>query len=211
MVYEMRFFSSKSRWHDEDDSFVMVWETGDKKPVLNTKICGKLLACLGNVGKTFEIPDGIDTIGTGAFYKSDWDYFDCPIEKLVIPASVTKIEEGAFEFTNISKVTIHPNSPAGIVKNKGIYTNDESTLLWALEATKDGEYIIPDGVTRIGRCAVDANRGFTTVVIPSSVEKIYYNENEDYHYDGLTIKAPAGSYAIKFAKKHGINYKEIKF
>ena len=126
------------------------------------------------------------------------------------PASVTKIEEGAFEFTNISKVTIHPNSPAGIVKNKGIYTNDESTLLWALEATKDGEYIVPNGVTRIGRCAVDANRGFTTVVIPSNVEKIYYKDNEDYHYDGLTIKAPAGSYAIRFAKKHGIDYVEIE-
>ncbi len=209
MVYEMRCYSSKKMWNEEDDSFVIVWETSDKKPVINPKICGKLLAYLGEVGKTVEIPDGIDTIGAGAFYKSDWDYFDCPIETLVIPASVTKIEEGAFEFTNISKITISPDSPAGIVRNKGLYTKDESTLLWVLEPTNDGEYTVPDGVTRIGRCAVDAIRGFTTVIIPSSVEKIYYNENEDYHYDGLTIKAPAGSYAIKFAKKHGIDYEEL--
>lgn len=209
MVYEMRFFNSKSRWSDEDESFVMVWETSDKKPAMNASICGKLLACIGNVGKSFEIPDGITTVGTGAFYKSDWDFFDCPIEKLIIPASVTNIEEGAFEFTNISKITLPQNSPAGIIKNNGLYTRDESTLLWALTATKNGEYIIPEGVTRIGRCAIDVNRGFTTVVIPSSVEKIHYSDDEDYYYDGLTIKAPSLSYAIKFAKKHGIKYEEI--
>lgn len=204
MVYEMRVYSSEKKWNEEDDCFVIVWKTNDKKSMLNPKISGKLIACLGNVGKIFQIPDGIETVGAGAFFKSDWDWFYCPIEKLVIPASVTKIEEGAFEFTGIRKIDIRPDSPAGAVENNGLYTKDKSTLLWVLASNAEGEYTVPDGVKRIARCALENE--VATVILPASVEEIYFNEDESYHYNELTIKAPANSYAIKFAKQHGIAY-----
>ena len=86
MVYEMRFYNKKSDWTNENDLYVVVWETDDKKPVVNGNVRGKLLSCLGYGGKTYEVPEGIDTIGTGAFFKSEWDYFECSIEKLIIPA-----------------------------------------------------------------------------------------------------------------------------
>ena len=209
MIYEMRFYNKKSDWTNENDLYVVVWETDDKKPVVNGNVRGKLLSCLGYGAKTYEVPEGIDTIGAGAFFKSEWDYFECSIEKLVIPASVVKIEEGAFEFTYINKIKIHSDSPAGVVKNKGLYTKDGSTLLWVLGANGTGEYKVPEGVKRIGRAAFDVSE-IDTLILPSTIEEIYYNKEEDYQYDGLTIKAPANSYAQTFAKKHGIHFEEIK-
>ena len=42
MIYEMRCFESKNAWEDEEDSFVVAWET--KKTTENTlTIRGKLL------------------------------------------------------------------------------------------------------------------------------------------------------------------------
>lgn len=207
MIYEMRFYNKKLDWTNENDLYVVVWETDDKKPVLNGNIRGKLLSCLGYGGKTYDIPEGIDTIGAGVFFKSEWDYFDCYIEKLIIPASVIKVEEGAFEFTYINKIQIHPNSPAGVVKNKGLYTKDGSTLLWALEANEKGEYKASKDVKRIGRAAVDVSR-INTLILPSTVEEICYDEV--YQYGELTIKAPVNSYAQTFAKKHGIPFEAIE-
>ena len=49
----------------------------------------------------------------------------------------------------------------------------------------------------------------TTVVMPMSVEEIVI-KNEDYDdYDCFVIKAPKGSYAIQFAKKHNVKYIEL--
>ena len=47
MVYEMRFYNKKLDWTNENDLYVVVWETDDKKPVLDGNIRGKLLSCLG--------------------------------------------------------------------------------------------------------------------------------------------------------------------
>jgi hypothetical protein len=61
-------------------------------------------------------------------------------------------------------------------------------------------------------------KNLKTVTLPASVKKIEYNG--DYYdfeknkyvklFTGLTIIAPKGSYAIKFAKAHDIKYKEIE-
>ena len=80
---------------------------------------------------------------------------------------------------------------------------------WVLDADENGEYKVPEGVKRIGRAAFDVSE-INTLILPSTVEEIYYNKEEDYQYDGLTIKAPVNSYAQTFAKKHGIPFEAIE-
>ena len=151
----------------------------------------------------------------------DWDIFNTEVKEVVIPKSVEKIEECAFLWTNINKITVHPDSPYVIVKNGGLYTKDGNTLLFAFKANASKEFVVEDGTKRIGLCALENPRCLgvyqepdgpilTTVVIPASVEKIAFDDQADYDaYDCTVIKAPKGSYAIKFAKKHKIRYIEI--
>lgn len=205
MIYEMKCYTSKATWEDEEDSYVIAWETKTKQPDNCIAISGKLLMCLGYPKKTYEVPNGIETIGSCVFAKPDWDVFDSEVETVKIPASVTKIEEGAFEWTNISKIVIDKDSPAGVVKNKALYTKDGKTLLHVLELNDNGEYVVPDGVTRIGLCAI--SRG--TIIIPQSVTEIAMDADHEYAYDAVKIKAPSDSYAIKFAQKNNLDYEEI--
>ncbi len=207
MIYEMRFYNTVNDWNNEKDEYVIVWKTNERKPSHNKGVCGKLVACLGYSGKTFEIPSGVETIGKSVFVKSEWDCFDPPLEKVVIPYSVNKIEEGAFMGTWIQKIKIHPDSPCGVVKNGALYTKDESTLLWIMETDEECNFTVPEGVKRLGVGCFGYD-GIGCLTIPASVTEIGIDPDNDLYSD-MEIKAPKGSYAIEFAEKHGILYEEI--
>jgi hypothetical protein len=220
MIYEMRYYTSKSAWEAENESYVMIWENKDKTPTTNCTIGGKLIKCIGYPNKKFEIPEGIETIGKEVLVNPDWDIFDTAVKEVIIPKSVEKIEEGAFNWTNINKISVHPDSPCAIVKNGGLYAKDGSTLLFAFKANVNKVFVVEDGTKRIGLCALENPHVLgvhqepdgpilTTAVIPASVEQIAFDEENDWAYDCVVIKAPKGSYAIKFAKKHKIRYIEI--
>lgn len=219
MIYEMRYYTSKSAWEEENESYVMIWENKDKTPSTNCTIGGKLLKCIGYPNKKFEIPEGIESIGREVFVNTDWDIFNTEVKEVIIPKTIEKIEEGAFNWADINKITVHPDSPCVIVKNGGLYTKDGSTLLFAFKANANKEFVVEDGTKRIGLCALENPRCLgvyqepdgpilTTVVIPASVEQIAFDEEYDWAYECAVIKAPKGSYAIKFAKKHRIRYIE---
>ena len=141
------------------------------------------------------------------FVKSEWDCFDPAVEKIVIPASVQKIEEGAFTGTWIQKIKIHPDSPAGIVKKDALYTKDGSTLLWIMDTDEEGNFTVPEGVTRLGVGCFGYD-GIGCLTLPASVTEIGIDYDADL-FDGTKIKAPRGSFAIEFAKKHGLEYEEV--
>ena len=69
----MRCYTSKNAWNEEDDSYVIAWETKTKPTDNSISISGKLLMCLGYSKKTYEVPNGIETIGCCVFAKPDWD------------------------------------------------------------------------------------------------------------------------------------------
>ena len=220
MIYEMRYYTSKSAWEEENESYVMIWENKDKTPATNCTIGGKLLKCIGYPNKKFEIPEGIESIGREVFVNTDWDIFNTKVKEVIIPKTIEKIEEGAFYWSDINKITVHPDSPCVIVKNGGLYTKDGSTLLFAFKANANKEFVVEDGTKRIGLCALENPRCLgvyqepdgpilTTAVIPASVEQMAFDEEDDYTYDCVVIKAPKGSYALKFAKKHKLRYIEM--
>ena len=220
MIYEMRYYTSKSAWEEENESYVMIWENKDKTPSTNCTIGGKLLKCIGYPNKKFEIPEGIESIGREVFVNTDWDIFNTEVKEVIIPKTIEKIEEGAFNWADINKITVHPDSPCVIVKNGGLYTKDGSTLLFAFKANANKEFVVEDGTKHIGLCALENPRCLgvyqepdgpilTTVVIPASVEQIAFDEEYDWAYECIIIKAPKGSYAIKFAKKYKVTYIEI--
>ena len=220
MIYEMHYYENKSAWEDEDEKYVMIWENKDKTPSANCTIAGKLIKCIGYPKKKFEIPDGIETIGKEVFVNTNWDIFNTEVKEVIIPKSVKKIEEGAFNWADINKITVHLDSPYAIVKNGGLYTKDGSTLLFAFKANANKEFVVEDGTKRIGLCALENPRCLgvyqepdgpilTTVVIPASVEQIAFDEEYDWAYECAVIKAPKGSYALKFAEKHKLRYIEM--
>ena len=220
MIYEMRYYTSKSAWEEENESYVMIWENKDKTPSTNCTIGGKLLKCIGYPNKKFEIPEGIESIGREVFVNTDWDIFNTEVKEVIIPKTIEKIEEGAFNWADINKITVHPDSPCVIVKNCGLYTKDGSTLLFAFKANANKEFVVEDGTKHIGLCALENPRCLgvyqepdgpilTTVVIPASVEQMAFDEEYGYTYDCVVIKAPKGSYALKFAKKHKLRYIEM--
>ena len=80
-------------------------------------------------------------------------------------------------------------------------------------------YKIPEGVEIIDRQTFLFLTNCNVVTLPSSVKAIYMQEGapgnfymcKDIANTGgvVTIKAPRGSYAEKFANQHTINYEEI--
>ena len=208
MIYEKRFYKNIKDFNNEADSFVIVWETKENTLQIDAPISGKLVYCLGYPHKTFEVPDGIEIIGRSIFEKGEWECWGTEITTLVIPSSVKSIEEGAFIGSGIKKIRIDSDSNAGTITKKALYTKDGKTLLWVLEGNENDEYIVPEGVVRIGLASFE---NVSTLVLPDSVKEIAYDDDYDYLFEHITIKAPTGSYAISFAKEHEIEYEECLY
>lgn len=123
---------------------------------------------------------------------------------------MTVIEEGAFANSWVDHIEIDLDSPCGIIKENGLYTKDGKTLLWILgeNTAEDCVYVVPEGVTRIGTCFLPED-GIAELIVPNSVIEMGYSEEAEYTYQGLIIKAPKGSFAIEFAKEHGIEFEEL--
>ena len=211
MVYELRLYDTVEKWTNEKDIGMIAWECDEILDNSNFKICGKLVSCLGfDHDNEFTVPKGIETVGCGAFVKSDWGCYFSLVKKVIIPSTVVKIEEGAFIGTRVQNVEIHPDSNCGLVKDGALYTMDGNTLLWIMSTNEEkSEFVVPQGVKRLGWGCFDYDV-LGTLTIPSSVTEIGFDENHDFQcYDDVVIKASKDSYAIKFAKEHEIKYEEI--
>ena len=76
---------------------------------------------------------------------------------------------------------------------------------WAFQKCKNlVRMVIPNGVQEIGYRAFEECQNLKAVEIPSSVEKIDSDAFEDC--DKLTIYAPAGSFAERYARLNNIKF-----
>lgn len=154
-----------------------------------TKI-GERAFCACNWLENLDIPQGVISIGNLAFYGCNL------LTSIIIPNSVTIIGEGAFGYCrSLEQVSIGGgvmdigNNPFSgcdkLVSFRGKYATDDGRAL-----IKDGilisyakgnrmlSYIIPDGVTIIGKSAFQ-HCGLSDITIPESVimiqEEAFYN------------------------------------
>ncbi|MBO5383990.1 MAG: leucine-rich repeat protein [Ruminococcus sp.] len=182
--------------------------------------------------KSIHIPDSVAEIGKFAFEKCKL------IEKIALPLSVTKINTCTFggcsnlvEISGLDNVTEIddfafdgckklsaidiPETVERIgwlafndtlwLKNKSGFVMGNSHLLYLYKG--DESHIdIPDNVIEIGDWAF-SYENLTSITIPDSVKK--FGKNVFYDCKNLTITAPAGSFAIEYAKDEGIKYKEV--
>lgn len=117
------------------------------------------------------VPDGVKTIGQNAFY-------DCPkLATIVLPDSLISIGDRAFDDSEITSIRF-PNSITQIgdsvfgCSKIPIYNNH---LFAKLSHSYSGEYIVPEGIKTIAKCAFlhYVDEPFS-IVLPESVTHIGY-------------------------------------
>ena len=109
---------------------------------------------------SIDIPEGIKTIGTGAFR-------DCPtLTHVSIPSTVTEIQQEAFRNTGLTSVEIEAadQNVERSIGNGAFATNNNL-------ATID----IPEGFTKISDNAFQNCNSLTNVIVPSTMEQMWNN------------------------------------
>ena len=163
----------------------------------------------GKASSTYTIPQGIISIGDGAFFDNsslksitipdsvisigDYAFFSCEsLTSISIPHSVTSIGDYAFSWCkSLTSITI-PDSVTSI--------GDEAFSSCSSLTSVN----IPDSVTSIGDSAFYSCDSLTSVSIPDSVTSI-----GDYAFgdcSNLTLTVPRNSYAAEYAKTNNIPY-----
>ena len=186
----------------------------------------------GKASSTYTIPQGIISIGNGAFFDNsslmsitipdsvtsigDWAFSSCDsLTSITIPDSVTSIGDNAFSSCD-SLITVSiPDSVTSIGDWAFASCDSLTTVSIPDSVTAIGNNAfyscdslitvsIPDSVTAIGKSAFEKCGSLTTVSIPDSVTTIGY-----YAFDNcpnLTLTVPRNSYAAEYAKTNNIPY-----
>ncbi len=160
-----------------------------EKDLLLTKDGKTLVSAPGGLSGEVTIPDGVTSIGRGAFHGcsglasvtipdsvtsiGDQAFYDCSaLTSVTIPDSVTSIGREAFDgCSGLTSVTI----PEGVTSiGEGAFAGCSGLT----------SVTIPDGVTSIGRGAFYECSGLTSVTIPDSVTSI--GDSAFYGCSGLT-------------------------
>ncbi len=167
------------------------------------RICNFSFPCYEK-RESVRIPEGVEALGL--------DIFRGKIKKVLLPASLKFIHEGAFRHTlDLEEIKVDGGNPYFRMENGCLIDEASKTLLYAC----GNAVFIPDGVRRIGRLAFLDHR-FRKIVIPASVEEIglqnfFYTasgaEGSRPHFIRATharIEALKNSFAEEFLRVRGL-------
>ena len=112
------------------------------------------------------IPHSVTTIGESAFNRCK------SLVNVKIPESVETIDSRAFSnCTSLTEITVAEGNNSYISIDGVLYTKDMETLVF-YPGGRNGEFVIPDSVTTIGRGAFEGCERLTNVTIPDGVKTI---------------------------------------
>ncbi len=139
----------------------------------------------------------VTTIAANAFANN------MKITKIVIPATVTKIESGAFRGCSaLKEIVVHTDNAIYSVIDGNLYDKNGTTLLQYACGNTATVFAIPMGVTSIGEAAFSGETDLTAIVLTentrrigkdafancTALSKIYYIGSSD-KWSGTTISS----------------------
>ena len=158
----------------EDGSACITKFTGEEnKVVVPTELDGKKVTSIGanafsnSKFTTAEIPEGIISIGVGAFS-------NCKnLTRINIPVTVSVIEANPFRNSSmLVTIEVPSNHPIFEIIDGVLFTKEGKRLLcYPISFTKQ-EYPVPEGTTVIGENAFWGCSGLTTIHLPDSLTEI---------------------------------------
>ncbi len=145
-----------------------------------------------------DIPESVTSIGSCAFENTK-------ITSLHIPSGVEEVNIDAFAGSIIEEFTVSEDNLYFSVED-GILFNKDKTVLVCYPPCKEGEeYTIPESVTTI---EIGAFVGCENLKKLNIGENVTMMEECGLEGSEILIDAPAGSYALEYAKENNIKYYE---
>ena len=166
--------------------------SSDRGVVYNKQKTQLMYIPLGFVGD-YSILPGTESIGYFQ-YNEEWKNFDytsiitgCPkLTSLHIPASVNNIVNRSIrQNASLSSVTVDETSPYFQVSDGALYDKDMKTLYWVAD-TREGSFVVPDGVEYLTEEVFRYASGLKQVTIPASVEKMGNRVFNNFTLEGIT-------------------------
>ena len=155
--------------YSDGHSLVAPWEYNSRK--VNTVVIEDGVTTIGSYAftdhiiRSFTIADTVTEIGEYAFNGCNLYY------ELFIHKNLTNIDETAFRGLSAPGYKVDPENPNYSSDEHGVLFNKDKTLLIRAPYTLEGEYKVPDTVTRIAGCAF-VGTDITKISLPESLQII---------------------------------------
>ncbi|MBP3694938.1 MAG: leucine-rich repeat protein [Thermoguttaceae bacterium] len=150
---------------------------------------------------SLELPDSLTQIGDLAFT-------NCPFTSLTLPENVTHLGERLFwNCERLMEICVSPGNTHFKSIDGILFTADGKILIHVPGGRKLAEYIVPDGVTKIGDFAFEDCDTLTAVTFPDSVTKI--GLDAFCWCENLTLFGNPDSCAEEYAKEYELKFQEI--
>ena len=149
------------------ETSLIIPETFNSKPVTHIEEYCFGGIVVANPLTSITIPNTITTIGAMAFWGCG------NLTSIYIPASVTSIGESVFVYcSSLSSITVDAANPAYKDINNRELLSQNGEIFLAYAPNSGTEYVVPNGVKRIGSNAFETSHYLSSVSLPEGLEYI---------------------------------------
>ena len=146
-----------------------------------------------NAVNTLPVKVSLDLSRTTGLSKIEWVTYQ--LSKLIIPASVTEIREGAL-CNYVNEIILAEGNQAYKMVDGAFFTKDGKTLLYYPHDKRDESYSVPEGTVRIANQAFVNCHSLRKLHIPASVKEIGQELHSSCPLEEITVDQENTSYKI---------------